>query len=110
STDGIRIGSKEASLTLVGSTGFDGTLDYRIAVDLPERVERRSWGEALERLFGAGGLPVGLAGTVSSPSLALRTPDLKDAADGLLQGGLDRLLEGLKKKEEEKKKKKPGRG
>ncbi|MGH7150029.1 MAG: AsmA-like C-terminal region-containing protein [Planctomycetota bacterium] len=112
STEGIRIGSKEASLTLVGSTGFDGTLDYRIVVDLPERVERRSWGAALERVFGAGGLPVGLAGTVRSPALALRAPDLRDAADGLLQGGLDRLLEGLKKKDEEekKKKKKPGRG
>ena len=109
STDGIRIGSQEASLTLVGSTGFDGTLDYRIAVDLPERVDRRSWGAELEKVFGAGGLPVGLAGTVRSPSLALRTPDVRDAAEGLLQGGLDHLLERLKKKDEEDKKKKKTR-
>ncbi|HET6204962.1 MAG TPA: AsmA-like C-terminal region-containing protein [Planctomycetota bacterium] len=109
-TDGIRIGSEEASLTLVGSTGLDGTLDYRILVDLPERVDRRSWGAALEKLFGAGGLPVGLTGTVRSPSLTLRAPEAKDAAGGLLQGGLERLLEGLKKKDEEDRKKKKRRG
>ena len=102
-TDALRIGRGDAVVTLSGSTGLDGTLDYRIAVDLSEKLERRRWAAALEGMFGAAGLPVALGGRVNGPRLEFRPLDLQDVAGDAAREGARSLLDEILRRRRDKK-------
>jgi len=96
-TPGIVLKAGETSLSLVGTTGLDGALDYSVQVALPQRLREEGWGKRLEGLFGKQGLPVGLGGTVRDPKPTFKMPELKEAGKALLEGAIEKLKK--KKKE-----------
>ncbi len=72
---GIKIKHKGKTITVTGSTGLDGTIDY--AFDLSEVLKDYKKGRKLLSFLGSENLPVRLKGTVSSPKPEIKALDLK---------------------------------
>jgi AsmA-like C-terminal region len=104
--DGLNIDGSVVDLRLSGRTFFDGRLDYALGVK-PEPGKVKEWDRFAPLVAGDGFLPLGLIGTVASPSAKLPDPGklLEGAAKNALGGALNGLLGG--KKEDGEKPKNP---
>lgn len=90
-----RFATRDRVLTLRGSVGVDGRIDYRL--DLTPLLEGHRDGERIAALLGGRPLEATLGGTITAPTLAL--PDLgKTLVEGVLKGAAQdpqKAVEGL---------------
>lgn len=117
-----KIAAANADFVMNGSQGFDGSLDYRLLVKLPEGVSNRLRvgglaGELVQFLKDKDGrlnLNFNVTGTATNPSFALDMQEAQDAVKRALEQKLQeetKRLEGeAKKKLEEELKKKAEEG
>ncbi|MCB2229404.1 AsmA family protein [bacterium] len=99
---------KIGDITLGGSYGFDGALDYQGKIKLSEALTQKvmsGLGKTLGGILGGGSvdrltLPFGVNGPATSPNVSL---DLKsvteEAGKGLIKEGADKLKDLFKKKD-----------
>lgn len=118
----LKIATANTDFVVNGSQGFDGSLDYRMLVRLPESASNRLkigglGGELMNFLKDKDGrlnLNFKVTGTSSDPSYALDTQQAQEAAKQALEQkareGVKRLEDEAKKKAEEELKKKAGEG
>ncbi len=98
----LELSSAGREFTFAGSTGLDGSIDYRI--DCSDLLKGHRDGERVRRYLGENILEARLSGSLEAPILLM--PDLEEiltkAAENSLrreaQKGVDRLLEKLFKK------------
>ena len=87
---------------LAGSVGFDGSLDYRIRVELPKGSGGNNVLSALGQMFasGSGGIALNLAltGTYQQPVVKLDSRENQQLFEQNLKVKAQGLLEGLRKK------------
>jgi len=88
--------------TLLGSVGFDGSLDYRIKIDLSKAGKGGDVLSALGQLFSgsSGGVTLNLAltGTYEQPVVKLDSRENLQLFESNLKAKAKGLLEGLRKK------------
>lgn len=118
----LKIAAANTDFHINGSQGFDGTLDYRMLVRLPEALSGKLrigglGGELINFLKDKEGrlnLNLLVTGTAASPSFALDTREAEQAAKRALEqkarDELKRLEEEAKRKAEEELKKKAEEG
>lgn len=118
----LKIAAANTDFVVNGSQGFDGSLDYKMLVRLPESVSNRLkigglGGELINFLKDKEGrinLTFNVTGTASNPSYALDTREAEQAAKQALEQKVreeaKRLEEEAKKKVEEELKKKAEEG
>lgn len=94
---GMLLEAAGAKIFLIGSTGFDGALDYTVRVELPQKLKEKGLGDSLESLFGKQGLPAALLGSVSDPKFEFSIPEAKDLGKALLEEGLEAWKKKRKK-------------
>jgi len=86
---------------LVGSVGFDGSLDYRIRVELPKTGRDGGVFSALGQMLsgGAGGVALNLAltGTYKEPVIALDSRENQQIFEQNLKAKAKGLLESLRR-------------
>ena len=96
-TNDFSVKAAGMELEIAGSTGFDGTLDYKMhAVGLDEILAKN---KNLQKYLGdSGSIPFGFTGSLSSPKISVDAEGaLKGAAERLIEDQLgDRLPGGLK--------------
>jgi len=86
---------------VVGSVGFDGTLDYRIGVSLDQKSGGGGLLGAIDGLLSGGGgsalkLHLSLTGEYANPQLQIDSGDSQDALRNKLESGLRDALSDLK--------------
>jgi uncharacterized protein involved in outer membrane biogenesis len=83
-TENMKLEGTGVDISLSGSTGLDGTVDYTINAGLGDLIEKN---ENLKKYLGEDGtLPMTLKGALDSPKVSVD-------AEGALRGAADRLLE-----------------
>ena len=87
--DGAMLSSEKLDIRMAGTTGLDGSLDYKLGLRLKGPVTQE-WQRFTRMLSPDGFLPIRLKGTTADPTIVPLDPEdlLGNLLGGLLPGGL----------------------
>ncbi len=85
---GLHVEANDYKMDVSGRHGFDNTLDYRVAVELPRKAAKQSGSQEIQSLVDISPeekakivLPVRITGTVDKPKYALDGKFVKNSVD-----------------------------
>ncbi len=114
----LKVNAGPTGLSLDGSQGLDGSLNYALGLKLPEsfsdRIKLPGVGEQMLQFFkdkdGRYNLSFNVGGMMASPSVSVNTKAQEDMAKQALESQKQKLLDEAKKKTGDDLKKKLGEG
>jgi hypothetical protein len=96
--DGLLLTSSVVDIRMSGVTALDGALDWKLGVRVKQGDVGDKWTRWASVLGGDGFLPIGLGGTLDSPSLQPPKPEelLRGGLEGAIKKGIGDLIEPKK--------------